>query len=75
MSLYNGSLSFAQADVSLPGNGPVLQVSRSFRPVDKKESGTVDGGFADWDLADCSKGRWRSNEQARKERFIWTADS
>ncbi|CAM5347107.1 Fibronectin type-III domain-containing protein OS=Rhodanobacter lindaniclasticus OX=75310 GN=B1991_13375 PE=4 SV=1 [Rhodanobacter lindaniclasticus] len=50
VSLYNGSLSFVQTDVSLPGNGPVLQVSRSFRPVDKKESATVDGGFADWDL-------------------------
>ncbi|WP_449421942.1 RHS repeat domain-containing protein [Rhodanobacter lindaniclasticus] len=50
VSLYNGSLSFTQTDVSLAGNGPLLQVSRSFRPKDKKESGTADGGFADWDL-------------------------
>lgn len=50
VSLYNGSLSFEQTDVSLAGNGPLLQVSRSFRPVDRKESGTVDGAFSDWDI-------------------------
>jgi len=50
VSLYNGSLSFEQTDVSLAGNGPVLQLSRSFRPQDKNEAGAIDGGFADWDI-------------------------
>jgi len=50
VSLYNGSLSFEQTDVSLAGNGPLLQLSRSFHPLDKREAGAVDGGFADWDM-------------------------
>ncbi|CAM5426943.1 hypothetical protein RLIN73S_04232 [Rhodanobacter lindaniclasticus] len=48
LSLYNGSLTFVQTDVSLVDNGQLLQASRSLHPVDKKESAVVDGSFADW---------------------------
>lgn len=50
VSLYNGSLSFEQTDVSVVGNGPLLQLSRSCRPQDRNEAGAIDGGFADWDM-------------------------
>ncbi|WEN15572.1 hypothetical protein PY254_02535 [Rhodanobacter sp. AS-Z3] len=50
VSLYNGNLSFEQTDVSLAGNGPMLQLSRSFQPKDSSEAGAVDGGFADWNV-------------------------
>jgi hypothetical protein len=30
ISLYDGSLSFTQTDISLPGNGPTLQLARHF---------------------------------------------
>ncbi len=49
VSLYNGSLSFDQTDVSLPGNGPLLQLSRSLHT--KQTLGVaLDGAFSDWDL-------------------------
>ncbi|KQZ66751.1 hypothetical protein ASD55_17340 [Rhodanobacter sp. Root561] len=50
VSLYNGSLSFEQTDVSLVGNGPLLQVSRSYHPKNQNEAGPTDGGFGDWDI-------------------------
>ncbi|MHB1059116.1 MAG: hypothetical protein ACYC0F_14655 [Rhodanobacter sp.] len=58
VSLYNGSLSFDQTDISLPGNGPLLQVSRSFRtmethpdnPVGGLSGSSIDGAFSDWDI-------------------------
>ncbi|HEY9469988.1 MAG TPA: hypothetical protein VIQ76_10290, partial [Propionibacteriaceae bacterium] len=50
ISLYNGSLSFEQTDISLAGNGPLLQLSRSFHPREAKESESIDGAFSDWDM-------------------------
>lgn len=50
VSLYNGSLSFEQTDVSLPGNGPLLQLSRSYHLREAKESESIDGAFSDWDI-------------------------
>ncbi|TPG03900.1 RHS repeat protein [Rhodanobacter glycinis] len=50
VSLYNGSLSFDQTDVSLPGNGPLLQLSRSYHLREAKESESIDGAFSDWDI-------------------------
>ncbi|MEP6899277.1 MAG: RHS repeat-associated core domain-containing protein [Rhodanobacter sp.] len=58
VSLYNGSLSFEQTDISLAGNGPVLQLSRSFRtiethpdnPVGGLDGDSIDGAFSDWNL-------------------------
>ncbi|WP_336807971.1 hypothetical protein [Fulvimonas yonginensis] len=51
ISLYDGSLSFTQTDISLPGNGPLLQLVRQFnadgnRPVIPH----AEGVFADWEL-------------------------
>jgi len=50
VSLYNGSLSFEQTDISLPGNGPLLQLSRSYHLREAKESESVDGAFSDWEI-------------------------
>lgn len=51
LSLYTGSFSFEQTDVSLPGNGPTIQLTRSFHirnPIEAAE--VADGAFYDWDL-------------------------
>jgi len=53
ISLYDGSLSFTQTDVSLRGNGPVLELVRQFR-VEDDTSERVDRlsyPFGDWDIA------------------------
>ena len=50
VSLYNGSLSFEQTDVSLAGNGPLLQLTRSYHLRETKESESIDGAFSDWDI-------------------------
>lgn len=49
VSLYNGTLSFEQTDVSLAGEGPAIQVERSFHLRALKESESIDGAFSDWD--------------------------
>lgn len=51
ISLYDGTLSFEETDVSVPGNGPTIQLSRSLQtanpiPYDLDE----DRPFGDWDL-------------------------
>ena len=43
VSLYNGSLSFDQTDISLPGNGPLLEVSHSFRTMETHPDNPVGG--------------------------------
>lgn len=51
VGLYNGNLSFSQADISLSGTGPLLQLTRSFRITGKDDTdGFANGAFADWDL-------------------------
>ncbi|GAA0264612.1 hypothetical protein [Rhodanobacter caeni] len=50
VSLYNGSLSFEQTDISLPGDGPTLQLSRSYHLREGKESESIDGAFSDWEI-------------------------
>jgi YD repeat-containing protein len=50
VSLYNGSLSFEQTDISLSGDGPTLQLSRSYHLREGKESESVDGAFSDWEI-------------------------
>lgn len=50
INLHDGGLSFEVIDASLAGDGPALQVIRSFRPKTLAESETVDGAFADWDI-------------------------
>jgi hypothetical protein len=45
ISLYDGSLSFEETDVSVPGNGPTIQLGRVLTPASEV------GGFifGDWD--------------------------
>jgi len=50
ISLYNGALSFRQTDISIPGNGPLIALSRSYKVREAKDSEAIDGAFADWDL-------------------------
>lgn len=51
INLYDGTLSFAVTDISVPGTGPALQLGRTFNPTGN-ESPTVPAQmpFADWDL-------------------------
>ncbi len=52
ISLYSGSLSFQQTDVSLAGNGPLLQFNRSFEMVGKDgRLGRPGQAIGDWDLS------------------------
>jgi YD repeat-containing protein len=51
VSPYDGSLSFEVTDVSLPGNGPVLELSRSLTTVNALSYALdADRPFGDWDL-------------------------
>ncbi|MEY2153047.1 hypothetical protein AB7849_19235 [Rhodanobacter sp. 115] len=51
INLYNGALSFEVTDVSLPGSGPTLQLSRSLDTTEL-DSFTLNRSrpFGDWDL-------------------------
>jgi len=48
VSLSNGALSFAATDVSLPGTGPAISLSRGYSVRDMRHRAT-DGMFGDWD--------------------------
>jgi len=51
ISLYDGTLSFEETDVSIPGNGPTLQLSRSLRTTDALTYAlNAQRPFGDWDL-------------------------
>ncbi|UGB47239.1 hypothetical protein LQ772_08140 [Frateuria edaphi] len=51
ISLYSGSLSFEQTDVSLSGNGPTLSLSRRFDlPAQKDHTNLLDSAFGNWDI-------------------------
>lgn len=51
ISLYDGSLSFSQTDISLPGNGPALQLIRHFEVYGNiPKDGPAEPAFADWEL-------------------------
>lgn len=51
ISLCDGSLSFEVTDVSLPGNGPVLTLSRSLNTADVSEyNAGMPFPFGDWEL-------------------------
>ena len=51
ISLYDGSLSFTQTDVSLPGNGPTLQLTRHFEVFgDSPMYGAAEQVFGNWEL-------------------------
>lgn len=51
ISLFDGGLSFDQADISLQGNGPTLQLIRHFEVYgDLPKYGKAEPVFADWEL-------------------------
>ncbi|SHM50719.1 YD repeat-containing protein, partial [Rhodanobacter sp. OK091] len=51
ISLYDGSLSFTQTDISLAGTGPLLQLVRQFDAEgDRPSASDVDTVFGDWKL-------------------------
>jgi hypothetical protein len=51
ISLYDGSLSFEQTDVSASNNGPLLQFSRKFQVEgDLSSQDRADYAFGDWSL-------------------------
>ena len=51
ISLYNGTLSFEQTDISFSGNGPTIQLSRSLQTTDGLAFAlNRQRPFGDWDL-------------------------
>jgi YD repeat-containing protein len=51
ISLYDGTLSFEQTDISLSGNGPLIQISRSLSTTDPSiDRNDANRPFGDWDL-------------------------
>ncbi|HEY0199893.1 MAG TPA: hypothetical protein VGC19_15370 [Rhodanobacter sp.] len=51
ISLYDGTLTFAETDVSLPGNGPTIELGRSLAPEEFPGYGVLSlYPFYDWDL-------------------------
>ena len=50
VSLYDGSFSFSQTDIAVPGNGPLIQVSRQFRADGDIILRQGNAAFGDWDI-------------------------
>jgi YD repeat-containing protein len=54
ISLYNGGLSFEENDIKLSGQGPDIELSRSFHPADVPPDSVyydfIDNAFVDWSL-------------------------
>lgn len=51
VSLYDGTLTFEETDLSLPGNGPTIQLGRSFNTNDPTMDGmNVARPFGDWEM-------------------------
>jgi YD repeat-containing protein len=54
ISLYNGGLSFEENDISLKGQGPDIELTRSFHPADVPPDSVyydfIDNAFVDWSL-------------------------
>lgn len=51
ISLYDGSLSFEQTDISVPGRGPTIVIGRIFKgPVAEERRDLEKRAFGDWDL-------------------------
>lgn len=51
VSLYTGNLSFRQTDISLPGIGPGITLTRTYDITGAPTSKTFDLSLGDWDLA------------------------
>jgi len=69
VSLYNGALSFEETDISLPGIGPTLQVSRTLSTAGGPGGG-LDRQFAfgDWEL---DIPRIETNSAAQENVYGW----
>lgn len=50
VDLYSGALSFSTTDISLPGNGPPVALTRTYDATDRGDMGT-DYAFGDWDIS------------------------
>jgi YD repeat-containing protein len=54
ISLYNGALSFEENDIKLSGQGPDIELTRSFHPADVPPDSVyydfIDNAFVDWSL-------------------------
>ncbi len=54
ISLYNGGLSFEENDIKLSGQGPDIELTRSFHPADVPPDSVyydfIDNAFVDWSL-------------------------
>lgn len=54
ISLYNGALSFEENDIKLTGQGPDIELTRSFHPADAPPDSVyysfIDNAFVDWSL-------------------------
>ena len=51
VSLYTGNLSFRQTDISLPGIGPDITLTRTYEVTGSPVTGSFDLPMGDWDLA------------------------
>jgi YD repeat-containing protein len=51
INLYNGTVSFRQTDISYPGIGPTITLSRSFEASGAPTSKANELPMADWDLS------------------------
>lgn len=50
VNVYDGSLSFHVTDFSLPGNGPTIEISRTFQADGDSQIRVDNASFGDWDL-------------------------
>lgn len=76
ISLYNGELSFRQTDISLPGNGPLIEITRTFSVtgIDERE-GRVDRAFSDWELDVPRISTFTAGLQVSKPWVVQTANN
>ncbi|WP_448101437.1 hypothetical protein [Luteibacter jiangsuensis] len=50
LNIFDGSLSFRVVDISVPGNGPTIEIGRTFQADGDAEVRMDNGTFGDWDL-------------------------
>ncbi|WP_430392069.1 hypothetical protein [Dyella sp. 20L07] len=50
LSLYDGSLSFTQTDISVPGTGPSIEITRTFKADGDIILRQGNAAFGDWDI-------------------------
>lgn len=50
VSLYDGSFSFQVTDVTVPGNGPLIRIDRTFKADGDTALRQGNAAFGDWDI-------------------------